>query len=174
MIRRATAADAAAIAGVHVRSWQWAYRGIVPDEVLDGMSLAEREERWREWFTHDDGSEAFVADEGGRVVGFCTLGGARDTDVDGAAVGELQAIYLEADAAGRGVGRALHDAAIARLRERGYGRALLWVLERNPRARRFYEAAGWRADGTARVTRRPTYDRRELRYAIDLLAMESA
>ncbi len=166
MIRRAVAADAEAIAGVHVRSWRWAYRGIIPDDVLDGMSLAEREAKWRDWFAHDDGSEAFVADEGGRVVGFCTIGAARDAGLDG--VGELQAIYLDAEAAGRGVGRALHDAAIARLRERGFGRAILWVLEHNPRARRFYAAAGWRPDGTTRVTRRPTYERSETRYAIEL------
>ena len=46
-VRAATPADAAAIAGVHVRSWQAAYRGIVPDEVLDGLSLPDREQRWR-------------------------------------------------------------------------------------------------------------------------------
>jgi hypothetical protein len=28
--------------------------------------------------------------------------------------------------------------------------AILWVLDDNPRARRFYELAGWAADGTAR------------------------
>lgn len=51
---------------------------------------------------------------------------------------------------GTGVGRALIDAAEARLRERGYRDVILWVLEDNPRARLFYEAAGWQADGGRR------------------------
>ncbi|HEX6838029.1 MAG TPA: GNAT family N-acetyltransferase [Polyangia bacterium] len=167
MIRRATVDDAVAIAGVHVRAWRWAYRGIIPDDVLAAMSLPEREEKWREHFGRDDGAETFVAEEGARVLGFCTIGAARDEGLDGG-VGEVQAIYLDEDAAGRGVGRALLAVAIARLRERGYVRAILWVLEHNPRARRFYEAAGWRPDGAARTTQRPTYERSELRYAIDL------
>ena len=167
LIRRATVDDAVAIAGVHVRSWRWAYRGIIPDDVLASMSLPEREAKWREHFERADGAETFVAEDGARVLGFCTIGAARDEGLDGS-VGELQAIYLDEDAAGRGVGRALHEVAIARLRERGYSRAVLWVLEHNPRARRFYEAAGWRPDGAARITRRPTYDRSEVRYAIDL------
>ena len=167
MIRRATVDDAVAIAGVHVRAWRWAYRGIIPDDVLAAMSLPEREEKWREHFERDDGAETFVAEEGARVLGFCTIGAARDEGLDGS-VGELQAIYLDEDGAGRGVGRALLAVAIARLRERGYVRAILWVLEHNPRARRFYEAAGWRPDGAVRTTRRPTYERSEVRYAIDL------
>jgi GNAT superfamily N-acetyltransferase len=66
------------------------------------------------------------------VIGFVVVGErARDADA-GDGCGELQAIYV--DAAGRGVGRALHDAAVAELRVVGCTRALLWVLERNARA----------------------------------------
>ena len=32
-----------------------------------------------------------------------------------------------------------------------YEEASLWVLEDNPRARRFYEAAGWRLHGTPKL-----------------------
>src|ERR1700761_8473589 len=36
IIRDATVADAAAIAGIHIRAWQAAYRGMLADEILDG------------------------------------------------------------------------------------------------------------------------------------------
>ncbi|MFF2847068.1 GNAT family N-acetyltransferase [Streptomyces sp. NPDC058001] len=50
---------------------------------------------------------------------------------------------------GTGVGRQLMGAVLTALEEAAYPHATLWVLERNERARRFYEAAGWHADGTA-------------------------
>jgi GNAT superfamily N-acetyltransferase len=48
-IRRATAADARAIAGVHVASWRVGYRGLVSQQKLDRLDVDEREQRWKEW-----------------------------------------------------------------------------------------------------------------------------
>jgi hypothetical protein len=39
------------------------------------------------------------------------------------------------------------------------------VLDDNPRARRFYELAGWSVDGTAREIRIFGFDISEVRYA---------
>lgn len=44
-LRRATVADAAAIAEISVRAWQTAFRGIVPDERLDAMRVEQRADR---------------------------------------------------------------------------------------------------------------------------------
>ena len=38
-VRDATVDDARAIAEVHVASWRWAYRGQLPDDLLDGLSV---------------------------------------------------------------------------------------------------------------------------------------
>ncbi|HEY4411425.1 MAG TPA: GNAT family N-acetyltransferase, partial [Gaiellaceae bacterium] len=38
-------------------------------------------------------------------------------------------------------------AALEQLRSDGCAEAFLWVLEDNPRARRFYEREGWELDG---------------------------
>jgi ribosomal protein S18 acetylase RimI-like enzyme len=46
------------------------------------------------------------------------------------------------------VGTALMAAGIEALRELGYSEVILWVLEDNPRARRFYEREGWALDGS--------------------------
>jgi GNAT superfamily N-acetyltransferase len=80
------------------------------------------------------------------VVGFVSVGASRDAD----ASGELFAIYVEPDHWGTGVGGDLLAAGEQRLRELGHTDAILWVLEDNPRARRFYERAGWSRDGARR------------------------
>ena len=59
-------------------------------------------------------------------------------------MGELVSLYLLPRCAGKGIGKALMDAAAAGLKSMGFSRMFLWVLEDNYRARRFYEKAGFR------------------------------
>lgn len=167
-IRRATVADAEAIAAVHVDGWQWGYRGQLPDAVLDGLgaTLERRVAFWREE-TARENVAVVVMELGGTVVGFASFGAARDADVEPGA-GELYLIYLARDAAGRGMGRALHEHVLAELRGRGHRRAVLWTLETNTRARRFYEIAGWRLEGGRKTESRPGYELREVRYEMAL------
>jgi GNAT superfamily N-acetyltransferase len=91
-------------------------------------------------------SPPIIAEVDGEIVGFVSVGPAIDTDGDG----ELYAIYVLPAHWRTGVGRALIEAGEARLRELGHRHAVLWVLEDNPRARHFYEAAGWTLEGTKR------------------------
>jgi ribosomal protein S18 acetylase RimI-like enzyme len=170
IIRPATIDDAPAIAEAHVRSWQWAYRGQLPDDYLDRMSdtLDRRvEARRAELASLSSDGRWWVAGQADQVVGFAITQPSRDADAP-PLTGEVVAIYLLREAAGKGVGRALFARAVADLRERGYRRATLWVLESNERARRFYEAAGWRADGTRKTEERPGALLHEVRYFITL------
>ena len=139
VIRAGTPVDADAVGRVHVRTWQAAYRHVFPRERLGELSVERRAAQWRE-------SPPLVAEVEGTVVGFVSVGASRDRDANG----ELFAIYVDPDHWGSGVGRALIAAGEQLLRELGYTDVILWVLEDNPRARRFYERAGWRADGTSR------------------------
>ena len=148
IIRPATTDDAPAIAAVHVASWQGAYRGQLPDEVLDGLDVGRRTEGWRR-FLAEDGFTFVAEDDDGRITGFAHGNAARDDDAD-ASTGEVFAIYATPTAWGTGAGRALMAAAVDRLRAAGYREAVLWVLDRNARARRFYELAGWAPDGTTK------------------------
>ncbi len=59
----------------------------------------------------------------------------------------MYAIYVHPEHTGRGVGRALLTESVERCSRAGHGRLLLWVLKENGRARRFYERAGFHADG---------------------------
>jgi ribosomal protein S18 acetylase RimI-like enzyme len=167
-VRPAVEDDAAAIAAVHVRSWQSAYRGHLPDGYLDALpaQLERREAMWREVIRgHAAGHRVWVADQGGRIVGFSGTGPSRDDDAPAGAI-ELGTIYLEPDAIGRGVGAALMRRALADLSERGCRLATLWVLEGNERACRFYEKGGWRADGTVKEAELWGATVREVRYRI--------
>ncbi len=143
-IRRASVADAADIADVHVRTWQSAYAHVFGAQRLAGLDVEARAERWARVLR--DGEAIFVADTDDRVVAFVSVGPASDDD----RVGELYAIYALPEAWGTGAGPDLMQAGVDALREAGYRKAILWVLEDNPRARRFYEREGWEPDGAAK------------------------
>ncbi len=136
------------IAEVHVRSWQGAYRDLVPGPYLAALSIPERTERWTSILSEagPDGA-TFVALIDGRIVGFANVGRSRDDDA-GEGTGELMSIYLLPEQVGMSLGRALLARAVDALRTSGFRAATLWVFESNARARRFYEAAGWSFDGT--------------------------
>jgi ribosomal protein S18 acetylase RimI-like enzyme len=107
-----------------------------------------------------------VLERGGQILGFAATGPAHGEPNE--AIGEIYAIYLDPAAWGRGFGRLLMAQAQARLREDGFHQALLWVLERNDRARKFYRAGGW-AEGTeSRTQWHGGIAIREVRYRLNI------
>lgn len=148
LVRPVTIADADALGVAHVEAWRAAYRGAMPDEFLDGLDPAARADRWRDILVSGSDAATWVTELDGDVVGFASAGPCRDEDAD---VGEVWAINLAPVAWGRGLGRALMDAALDALRAAGHREAVLWVVDRNERARRFYEIGGWTVDGGTKV-----------------------
>ena len=143
LIREAHAADATAIARVHVDGWRTTYAGILPTGFLASLSYEERERSWsRALSAAGKRSFTYVAeDEDGRVVGFASGGPEREGD--STYKGELYAIYVLAQCQRRGVGRLLTAAVVRRLVEQDIDSMLLWVLADNP-SRGFYESLGAR------------------------------
>lgn len=151
-IRPALPDDATAVAAVHVASWQGAYRGVFPDEVLDGPELAvSRLRQWQQILGDPQpGAVDLVAeDDTGQVVALLHAGPTRDED-GGPQTAEVRAIYASPDAWGTGAGRELMSTALDRLREAGWTDVTLWVLGSNERARRFYARAGFAPDGATK------------------------
>jgi ribosomal protein S18 acetylase RimI-like enzyme len=165
-IRPAEPRDAAAIATCHVRTWQVAYRDQLPDDFLDALSstIEQRTQFWDRVIRAGPGrgQHQMVAVDDGAVVGFVTFGPPDEPSIPGA--GELYAIYLDPTHWGRGYGRALMHVAERGLADAGFSEAYLWVLETNTRARRFYEIAGWVADGGRKTEHRGDVELREVRY----------
>lgn len=147
-VRRATRDDAHAIAEIHVHAWKVAYRGLVPDGVLDALSVPQREQFWREAAGGGQGAGAvLVAFRDGEAVGFCALATpTRDEDADDGTAG-IGAIYVDPGAWRRGVGSALMEAALAELRAGCWRSVTLWVLAENRQARTFYARFGFEPDG---------------------------
>jgi ribosomal protein S18 acetylase RimI-like enzyme len=147
-VRPATPADAPAMGRLHVRAWQAAYRGHMPDAYLDGLRAEDRAAGWEQALgRRRDRGAILVADQAGQVTGFANVGPAEDPP----GAGELYAINVDPDHWGTGAGRALLQAAQAELARLGFDETVLWVLPANARARRFYELAGWVADGASRT-----------------------
>jgi GNAT superfamily N-acetyltransferase len=169
LIRTARRDDARPIAEVHVASWRHAYRGLLPDDYLDTLSVEDREASRLAWFADPPpGSGVPVAeDDAGRVVGFATFVPSRDDDAP-EGTGEVPAIYLAPAVVGTGIGRELFAETTAALREAGFTRATLWVLEANASARRFYEKAGWSWDGAVSTHMFECANEPVVRYAVDL------
>jgi ribosomal protein S18 acetylase RimI-like enzyme len=145
-VREAVSEDARAISEVQVLGWQDAYRGILPDEFLAELSVERRESWWQHQIRAGALSVAVAEDDDGKVVGFVSCGRG-----DQPHEAELYAIYLDPGRIGEGLGRSLMEAAESTMREQSYEQAVLWVFADNARARRFYERAGWSADGTFKV-----------------------
>jgi GNAT superfamily N-acetyltransferase len=166
LVRDAEPGDAPDMARVHVASWRGAYRGLMPQEVLDGLDVSVRTSLWIRIMNRTDPARGavLVVEDGERIIGFAGVGPTRDPDADPARTGEVTAIYLLPEAWGRGAGRLLMGESVSRLAACGYADATLWVLDTNERARRFYAAAGWVPDGTAKVDGGEGYSLSEVRY----------
>lgn len=84
-----------------------------------------------------------VAEAGGRVVGYCVL-----LFREGSSTARLYSIATKLDSAGKGIGRALIDAAGDAATKRGRRSLRLEVREDNARAIAIYRQAGFAAIGS--------------------------
>jgi ribosomal protein S18 acetylase RimI-like enzyme len=176
-LRDARRGDELAVAEVHVRSWQDAYRELMPAEFLAGLDPRDRAARYKfeagerapttvvaiapvdDFGGVGDGDDPSLTNSGEvrsgsspspvePVIGFVTFGPSRDRDTVG--LGEIYALYVDPGRYEGGVGRMLMAHARRRLKGEGFDAAVLWVLQGNERAASFYEREGWKPDGATR------------------------
>ena len=177
-IRPATPYDAQAIARIRVQGWRFAYQGLISQDYLDSLSVAEDTERMCGYLSQfpqnsppsrsesvqdsSDGEKRsfMLAARGDAVLGFCHFSAAPNNadraeraTPGGEMVGRLHSLYIDPDALGQGVGHALMSHALSTFAAWGCERANLWVLEGNSRAISFYERQGWHRTGATKVDR---------------------
>lgn len=153
-VRRATEADAGAVAEIYVESWNEGFGDrmgtrVLEDELVDRWShdLTSGPQRW------------WVAERDGRVVGFVGVGPSRDPIRPD--LGELDTIAVAPREWRTGIGQALMRVALAALAEE-FSEAIVWTVAGYERGHRFYEATGWVADGGTRAEGREVSLRRRI------------
>ena len=177
-IRPATPYDAQAIARIRVQGWRFAYQGLISQDYLDSLSVAEDTERMRGYLSQlpqnslpsrsasvqgsSDGEKRsfMLAVRGDAVLGFCRFSAApnkidrAERAVPGGTMnGRLHSLYIDPDSLGQSIGHTLMNHALSTFAAWGCERATLWVLEGNSRAISFYERQGWRCTGATKVDR---------------------
>jgi GNAT superfamily N-acetyltransferase len=149
-IREAVPDDALGIARASAESWQTSYRGILPDVVLDRIDV-ERRAQMRRQIARDRSVFQLVAYDltHGDIVGFCDAGPSKRAMPQ---AGEIYAIYLVHHAKRHGLGQQMFERVQAWLVANGMRSMVVWVLDNNHHARRFYEAMGGRASSRLQST----------------------
>ena len=174
-IRPATPNDAQSIARIRVQGWRFAYQGLISQDYLDSLSVAEDTERIRGYLSQlpqnsppsrsasvqgSDGEKRsfMLAVRGDAVLGFCRFSAApnktnrAERAVPGGTLnGRLHSLYIDPETLGQGIGHTLMSHALSTFAAWGCERATLWVLEGNSRAISFYERQGWRCTGATKV-----------------------
>ena len=151
-VRPAARADAPAVAELHVATWKATYKGVLPDNFLDGLTPAMRLPLWRDAIEYGEPQVQLAVADNGQPVGFVGFDRSRDPKTK-PTTGEIWALYVTPGHWGQGAGLALWDAAREGLIEEGCTEVTLWVMLRNERALRFYELAGFKRElNTARTT----------------------
>lgn len=161
-VRPATPDDAREVARVHARAWRTGYRGLPPDEYLDGLSVEPTDEAvsgWRDRIAADR-NRLLVAASDDEVVGYANVRLEETKAFVGDGEAELKELYVSPDRWGDGVGSALLAAAIESLPD-DVGVLRLEALAGNDRAAGFYEARGFDRTGERSVdldgSRYPTW-----------------
>lgn len=138
-----SADDRQAVGRIYAASWKHAYKGLLPQEYLDGLAPAL-------WADRLDlpGRYTLIAQLDGAMIGTASYGGSRDVEYTGQ--GELYSLYLLPPYMGKGYGKQLIRAVMEQLHGLGYQSIFLWVLADNFGARRFYEKVGFACSGKSK------------------------
>ena len=147
--RQPSPADAERLGRMHYASCRDAYSSFLPSEFWGEAT----EQRWISSWVKDlqspqSGSATWIALRDGEILGFVTVGPARQNPTAGTPVRdrELWSIYVRAAEYGSGLADRLMETVLPQ-----HAPAELWVFEANDRARRFYSRRGFEPDGARHV-----------------------
>ncbi|AOK30743.1 MULTISPECIES: GNAT family N-acetyltransferase [Burkholderia] len=141
-IRRATLEDAFRVASIHVDSWKKAYREIIPRDYIERITHQTRLTYWKEVLATNNLAVFVYVDDAGNILGWAATGPDRE-EPDVVTTAEIQAMYVDPEHIGKGIGSRLLEYIVAELVTVGTSRVTVWVLERNEPAMRFYHTRGF-------------------------------
>jgi len=143
-LRRATVADAEAIAAIRIEGWRTTYRGMIPDSYLAEMDMNENVLHWRTILqalpVKEDSLCVYVAVSEDEIVGFVSAMKLSEPKLD--KDGEINAIYIRPQWQRCGIGKRMLHKAARSLQAMGCTSCVIWVIDGNSQARNFYEELG--------------------------------
>lgn len=138
VIRKVKYEDIEQIVDINIKEWKKVYKGIIDDDILNNLN---REEKIKKWRKHYNIGNVIVAEENGTILGYCRYDDNaiyENTDIDS----EIIAIYVDCDKLGNGIGRKLIEYVKNDLKNKDKTKMVIWCLEKNQNARKFYEKMG--------------------------------
>jgi RimJ/RimL family protein N-acetyltransferase len=140
-LRYATLSDVAQIANCHIISWQKIYRGLMPDTLLDGLSVVERIKQWTDILRQQ--IKVLVLERENQIIGFASFSASRDEDTNSNICAEVTSFYLHPDVWHQGLGTILCQAVLTDIETMGFKEIIVWVFTANQQARNFYQKMGF-------------------------------
>lgn len=137
MLRKATKDDIPALARIYVEALRETYRGILPEDYLASLTLAEGEATWTRILTRPD-REVLVDQRDGAVAGLASC----QPDEGCSKWLNMASLYVDSRSQGQGVGTSLIRAVWEKARVQGYEGVSVGVVRDNARARELYERQG--------------------------------
>ena len=140
IIRKKERKDCVDVAHVVTVAWNETYKGIVPDDFLEGLYLNEEQRTINSYNKFDENdNHQYVLEVDGKVIGFVNVGSTDEKEYDNC--GELHAIYIINGYKGNGYGKKLINIGIEELKKMGYNKMIIGCLEGNP-SNEFYKHIG--------------------------------
>ena len=153
--------DLLLISDIYEQSWRMTYKGMLPSRYLKKLPVGNWKYRINRF-----GSRSMVMVSGGEYIGTVSFG--KSSIEKYSEWGEVYSIYLLPRYTGMGLGKRLMDSALLELKKQGYSKVLLFALEKNLAARKFYENYGFTASGDMMKKKFGHKMVTEVMYAIEL------
>ncbi|GEM_PF-1217047 len=160
IIREAKFEDIKYMTEINVRTWQYAFKGLIDQDYLDNLNIEERTKKWEElYLKRSPKTRYLVAEQDNKIVGFCNVGPDSDDNT-----GRVYSIYMDTQFMDKGIGTELLIKGLENLRGIGFKDAVVWTLANSSRSRNFYEKNGWISDGKMETITRDKISYDVIRY----------
>lgn len=151
IIRNVKFEDLKDVSTIVIKGWQTAYRGIIDDDYLDGLSIEENYQKR----VKDYKEKGFiVAEQNGKIVGFCRYRNGNMYKENYPEVDcEICALYVKPEEKGKGIGKALVEYVKNEFRKKNFKKMIIWCFKDNYPSRAFYERVGGKLCGETTCVR---------------------
>ena len=169
IIRKAKYDDIETIVDINIKDWKKVYKGIIDDEILDNLDKNKKIEKMRK---HYNTENIIIAEKNKNILGYCRYNDNavyKNSNIDS----EIIAIYVDYDNLGNGVGRKLVEYVMTDLKNKRKNKMIIWCLEKNKNARRFYEKMGGKLINDEKYFEKEGKKYKEVGYVFDIKKLYS-